>query len=211
MERIARSAVRAYEDAFHACTLERLSSATCKRLDALLSPEETDEATAEDEASRQAPAVLLKLLGNPGRPSLASLQDELAKLDLLRGVALPPDLFDDAASRDLERCRRRVCVEAPYELRRHPQAARLTWLAAFVHLRIRTLTDDLVDLLIETIHTIGARAERKVERELLEDLKRVTGKQNLLFASPRPRWPSRTASCETWSFRWSVNRRCKSW
>ncbi|WP_223934133.1 hypothetical protein, partial [Aeromonas caviae] len=38
---------------------------------------------------------------------------------------------------------------------------------------------DLVDLLIETIHQIGARAERKVERELLEDLKRVSGKQNL--------------------------------
>ena len=39
----------------------------------------------------------------------------------------------------------------------------------------------MVDLLIETIHHIGARAERKVERELLADLKRVTGKQNLLF------------------------------
>jgi TnpA family transposase len=38
-----------------------------------------------------------------------------------------------------------------------------------------------VDLLIETIHRIGARAERKVERELLDDLKRVTGKHNLLF------------------------------
>ena len=182
MERIARSAVRAYDDRFHARTLDRLSSATRKRLDALLSPEETDEAAAEDEASRQPPALLLKLLGNPGRPSLSRLQDELAKLDLLRGIALPPDLFDDAVPRDLERCRRRVSVEAPYELRRHPEAARLTWLAAFVHLRVRTLTDDLVDLLIETIHTIGARAERKVERELLEDLKRVTGKQNLLFA-----------------------------
>jgi hypothetical protein len=30
-------------------------------------------------------------------------------------------------------------------------------------------------------HHIGARAERRVERELLNDLKRVTGKQNLLF------------------------------
>ncbi|MBK1724936.1 Tn3 family transposase [Thiocystis violacea] len=182
MERIARSAVRAYDDRFHARTLDRLSSATRKRLDALLSPEETDEAATDDEAGRQPPALLLKLLGNPGRPSLASLQDELAKLDLLRGIALPLDLFDDAVPRDLERCRRRVSVEAPFELRRHPEASRLTWLAAFVHLRVRTLTDDLVDLLIETIHTIGARAERKVERELLEDLKRVTGKQNLLFA-----------------------------
>ena len=106
----------------------------------------------------------------------------MAKLDVLRRIELPPDLFEQAAPRDLERCRRRVSVEAPYELRRHPDAARLTWLAAFVHLRVRMLTDDLVDLLIETIHKIGARAERKVERELLEDLKRVTGKQNLLFA-----------------------------
>lgn len=182
MERIARSAVRAYDDRFHARTVERLSPATREWLDALLRPEGSDEAAAKDEASSQIPAVLLKLLGNPGRPSLASLQDELDKLDLLRGIELPPDLFDDAAPRELERCRRRVSVEAPYELRRHPDAARLTWLAAFVHLRKRTLTDDLVDLLIETIHTIGARAERKVERELLEDLKRVRGKQNLLFA-----------------------------
>jgi len=72
-------------------------------------------------------------------------------------------------------------VEAPHELRRHPDAARISWLAAFVYLRARNLTDDLVDLLIETIHRIGPRAERKVERELLNDLKRVSGKQNLLF------------------------------
>lgn len=70
----------------------------------------------------------------------------------------------------------------PYtQLRRHPDPARLTWLAAFIYLRARSLTDDLVDLLIETIHRIGARAERKVERELLDALKRVSGKQNLLF------------------------------
>jgi hypothetical protein len=51
-----------------------------------------------------------------------------------------------------------------YEIRRHPEAARLTWLAAFAYLRGRSLTDDLVDLLIETIHYIGVRAERRVER-----------------------------------------------
>lgn len=109
------------------------------------------------------------------------MRDELEKLELIRGIELPADLFDQASSRDLERCRQRVSVEVPRDLRRHPDGARLTWLAAFVYLRARSLTDDLVDLLIETIHQIGARAERKVERELLEDLKRVSGKQNLLF------------------------------
>ena len=81
-------------------------------------------------------------------------------------------------SGSLERC--------PDKLNREGRAgpvvlARLTWLAAFVHLRGRTLMDDLVDLLIETIHRIGARAERRVDRELLEELKRVSGKQSLLF------------------------------
>jgi len=50
-----------------------------------------------------------------------------------------------------------------------------------VHLRGRNITDGVADLLIETVHYIGAHAEQRVEHELLEDLKRVGGKQNLLF------------------------------
>ena len=96
-------------------------------------------------------------------------------------IELPPDLFDHVSTRDLELCRRRVAVAAPHELRRHPAPARITWLAAFVHLRARSLTDALVDRLTDTVHRIGARAQRKVERELLDDLKRVTGKHNLRF------------------------------
>ena len=175
VERIARAALRAHEECFHAGIYARLSPGIRAGLDELLGPAEREDVTAS------APAALLTLRGNPGRPSLASMQEELAKLELIRGIELPNDLFDHTSARDLERCRRRVAVEAPHELRRHPDAARITWLAAFVYLRARSLTDDLVDLLIETIHHIGARAERKVERELLDDLKRVGGKQNLLF------------------------------
>ena len=39
----------------------------------------------------------------------------------------------------------------------------------------------LVDLLIQVIHKIGVRAEKRVEKELLDDLKRVTGKTAVLF------------------------------
>ncbi|MHB8210021.1 MAG: Tn3 family transposase [Acidithiobacillus sp.] len=182
VERIVRTALRAHEDRFHADVYERLSPTMRDRLDALLRTEKAGgDDDAQDDAAGSAPAVLLTLRGSPSRPSLASMQNELAKLNLIRGIDLPSKLFDRASPRDLERCRRRVLVEAPHELRRHPDAARITWLAAFIYLRARSLTDDMVDLLIETIHQIGARAERKVERELLDDLKRVTGKQNLLF------------------------------
>lgn len=184
-ERIARSALRAHEDRFHNDIYGRLQPITRERLDALLHPEkisiEKNTAEAQDEAIGSTQTILQKLRGSPGRPSLASMQDELKKLELIREIDLPADLFERAAPLDMERCRQRVSVEAPHELRRHPNAARLTWLAAFVYLDARSLTDDLVDLLIGTIHQIGARAERKVERKLLEDLKRVSGKQNLLY------------------------------
>ena len=182
IDRIVRAAIHAHDECFCAGILGRLAPVTRGRLEALLRPAANESSDPpSDQSTGTAPALLLRLRGDPGKPSLASVQDELAKLELVREIDLPPDLFDGVLPHELERFRRRVAAEAPYELRRHPEAARLTWLAAFVHLRGRTLTDDLVDLLIETIHRIGARAERRVDRELLDELKRVSGKQNLLF------------------------------
>jgi TnpA family transposase len=182
IERIVRAALHAHDERFCAEIHGRLPPATQTRLDALLSPSTTEpKPEANDESDGYIPAVLMQLRSDPGGPSVTSLQTELAKLDLVRKLGLPADLFNHARPHEIERYRQRVAVEAPYELRRHAEPFRLTALAAFAHLRGRSLTDGLVDLLIETIHRIGAHAERKVERELLDDLKRVTGKQNILF------------------------------
>ncbi len=48
-------------------------------------------------------------------------------------------------------------------------------------MRQQEITDGLLDLLIAMIHKIGATAKRRVEREFLADLKRVTGKTNILY------------------------------
>jgi hypothetical protein len=109
------------------------------------------------------------------------MRAELEKLAIIRDIELPPGLFGDALAHDLESFRQRVAVETPWELRRHAEAARLTWLAAFVHLRGRAITDSLTDLLVDTVHRINAKAERRVDEALLDDLRRVTGKTNLLF------------------------------
>ena len=182
IDRIVRAAIRAHDERFHASVVSRLTPETRERLEALLRPAEEESATpVTDPSTQPAPALLLHLRGDPGRPGLAGVQEALSRLKLVRGIALPTGLFDDVLPHELERYRRRFSTEAPYELRRHPEATRLTGLAVYAHLRGRILTDDLIDLLIETIHHIGARAERRVEHELLDDLKRVTGKQNLLF------------------------------
>jgi len=57
----------------------------------------------------------------------------------------------------------------------------LTLIAALLDAREREITDALVDLLIATVHRIGARAERKVSQALVGEFKRVSGKETLLF------------------------------
>jgi len=182
IERLVTSALATFEQRLCAQVVQRLSSATRGHLDALLAPvpETAEERTPEVQPS--AGRVLLHdLRADPGRATLANLLREIIKLAQVRALELPADLFDAVSPSVLHTYRQRVAVEAPYELRRHPVPLRMTLLAAFCYLRSRELTDALVDLLIELVHRIGAKAERKVEKELLEDLKRVSGKTGMLF------------------------------
>jgi hypothetical protein len=58
---------------------------------------------------------------------------------------------------------------------------RLTLLAALCWVRSAEITDALMDLLIGLVHKINTRADRRVERELIADLRRVRGKEAILF------------------------------
>ena len=70
MERIARTALRAHEERFHAGVYERLSPVIRERLDALLRSDKTgSDDSAQDEGAGSTPAPLLKLRGSPGGAS----------------------------------------------------------------------------------------------------------------------------------------------
>ena len=131
--------------------------------------------TAESEYS---PFQQLKM--DPGRLSLDNALEAISKLQQLRELKLPQDLFRHVASRLLQRYRQRAAVENAYEIRRHPASLRFSLIAAYCWLRAQEITDELIELLIQIIHRIGATAERRVERELIGTLKRVTGKNTLL-------------------------------
>jgi TnpA family transposase len=180
IDRLVHSARHTFEKRFCAATLKRLSPQARERLEALLLP---NPASADGTQSDLEPgrAVLTELHADPGPASLASVLEGIAKLDRIRALGLPPGLFDNTTPKVLQAFWQRLAVEAPYEVRRHATPLRLTLLAVFGYLRERELADTLVDLLLSTVHRIGARAERRVERELLEDLKRVAGKHGLLF------------------------------
>ncbi len=169
--------------------LGRIGPEGLARIDALLAPsEEADQAGAGEatasgtrDAGDAGTVTLHDLKADTGHMSLDNVLAQVAKLRRVRQVGLPLDVFADVSPKVVQVYRQRAAAEAPSELRAHPDAVRATLVAALCLVRRQDITDGLIDLLLAMIHKIGATAERKVAKELLDDLKRVTGKTNLLY------------------------------
>jgi hypothetical protein len=203
VERILGAAEASFERQFCTQIAGRLSEETAGRLEQLV---------AEDVGDR---GFLIDLKADPGPLGLETLVNEIDKLERVRALGLAPDLFADTSEKLVAAWRSRAAKMEPSRLRSSGRPARLTMLAALCWVRTTEITDSLVDLLIALVHKINARAERKVEGELIRDLKRVHGKGGFFSESPMrrsPRWldgnveSSATSTRPRWS-PWCARRR----
>ncbi|HKS44984.1 MAG TPA: Tn3 family transposase [Amycolatopsis sp.] len=176
--RIIGSGLRQAEKTLVARIAGRIPADAAARMSALVAEAHDDEETAGEDGR----ALFAQIRTDPGNISLNTTREEIAKLTAIRAIGLPANVFADIAPKVLAGWRDRAAVEAPSHLRDdHSEETKLTLLAALLHCRGREITDTLVDLLIATVHKINARAERRVVDEFVADLKRVSGKENILF------------------------------
>ena len=180
IDRIITAAVRSFETAFFAGIHRQLSGSTRQRLDALLASPSAEGPAAES-AELSDLVTLGRLKADPGRAGLASLREEIAKLECVNDVQLPDALFGGLPHKVLERYRLRASTESIDQLRRHPEPIRYTLLAAFCWQRRRAIIDGLIELLIQIVHRVSVNAERKVVTEIIGGLEQVHGKNLLLF------------------------------
>ncbi len=180
MERITKSAIYIYENQFFQETFNKLSKETIIKMDSLLNNLTSYDESGIDDTTKDT-LSFSELRSDPGRIGLDSIFKEVTKLKTIQLLELPQDLFKTIPQRVLKKYRLRAVSEKLRELRRHPETMRYTIIAAFFWLRCREITDNLIELLIQIIHRIGTRAERKVEKELINDFRRVNGKTNILF------------------------------
>jgi TnpA family transposase len=181
VDRITRSAIYLYENQFFQETYNKLSNESIIRMDELIGSLTVYEESDIDYNSEKESISFNDLRSDPGRIGLESVFKEITKLKTICQIDLPDDLFNNIPHKILKKYKLRAVSEDLRELRRHPEALRYTLLSAFFWLRCREITDNLIELLIQIIHRIGVRAERKVEKELINDFRRVNGKTNILF------------------------------
>ena len=181
IERLVRSAVRTHEAEICDGTAAKLSPNTRQAMDALIDSSIPSDDHDADEGSDWQPTSFSVLKTDPGRVSLKSVLRELEKLRQIETLELPDTLFAEIQPKILRQYRLRAVAEPPREVRRHSEPIRYTLLAAFCWQRRQEIMDGLVDLLIQIVHRISVRAEKKVVDELLGDLQKVRGKTTLLF------------------------------
>ena len=178
IERIINSNINSLENEFFSETYKRLSKDCLINIDKLITrfEKEEDNATANSEF-----ISFSELRADAGRTSLESVFTEINKLKAIRSLNLTQDLFKNLSPKLLKKYKQRVITEDIYEIRRHPEQVKYSLLSAFFWVRSCEISDNLIELLIQVIHKIAARSERKVQKNFINDLKRVSGKTNILY------------------------------
>ncbi len=179
LDRIIRSAVHGFETQQQAAIHSRLSARNKAAIDRLLAGEESDPDEVRSEESTTISFSNLKT--DPGKANLDSLLVAIAKLKCIDDIGLAPEIFQDVPAKFTEQFRQRCATESIRELRRHPDAIRYSMVAMFCWRRQQQLTDALIDLLMQVIHNLGARAEKRIDKKQFAAFKKVRGKAKLLF------------------------------
>jgi len=165
VERVISSALRRHEAAFAAEIVGELGPAGCDRLQGLLASE----------------GLLAEVKADPGPLGLDTLLSEIAKLEAVRELRLPENLFAEKSDRLVAAWRSRAARMFPSDFLDCPEPVCYTLLAALCWVRQAEITDALVVLLVDLVHRINARAERRVEKELMGDLPTVPGKKGIFL------------------------------
>ncbi|WP_327129513.1 Tn3 family transposase [Streptomyces sp. NBC_01727] len=169
-EKVLVAARNRWERVFCAQTIERMGEVGVARLLALVA-----------EANEDGTTLLAALKRDPGAVGLDSLLAEVNKLNDVRGLGLPEGLFADCSEKLVAAWRARAIKMYPSDFRDTAEDVRITLLAALCLSRQGEITDALGDLLVALVQKINARAERRVERQLTAELKKVRGKEGILF------------------------------
>jgi TnpA family transposase len=182
VERLIKSAIALYETDFAEHTLNKLTPKNTEQIDVLLSTAETEnDESVEQSGKKSKMSDFAFLKTDPGAVGLGSFLTEIEKLKRIRAVGLPINLFESTSSKLVKTYRHRAATETPYLLRQHKDSIRYTLMAAFCIQRAQEITDSLIEILTTIIKRIDNRAEKRINQELIEEFKKVSGKTGLLY------------------------------
>jgi TnpA family transposase len=170
LQRLVNSAWQQYLNITCQKITERLAPETREKMDQCLNPEANENDRYE------------WMKANPGKFGMKSLLRDIKRLQFVNEFEIKSELhLRDVPDDVLKLLRERAVPEGAYQMKRHPTNFRYALLAALLHFRRMELTDNIIDIFLQLIHRIEKKADNKLERDLIRDIKTVFKKRELLY------------------------------
>jgi TnpA family transposase len=128
---------------------------------------------------------LTELKRSPGSIGVKSALEEAEKLKTILGFDSPMDVTEGIPQKILRKYYQRAVSKSIWEFKSHPEEVRYALLAIFLEMRRKIVIDDLIEILIQIIHKIKIKSQKKVTKTLIKQIRKIHGKEKILldFAS----------------------------
>lgn len=111
---------------------------------------------------------------------IKNVRGAIDKINLLRQIKLPESILDSVDRKFLLKYYERVMALAPSNIKDFAPITKHATMAIFCCIRLELLLDSLTDTMIKLLKKIKSSAENHVDRYILEEVKRVNGKFDIL-------------------------------
>jgi len=171
LDRIIKSARNSWEEDFFKNISSKLTRSSRNNMDILLHNDIFDD----DSISFR------DIKSDAGNVSKKSIKKELDKLEVINKIDLPFQLLKGISGKIKKIYYSRVMIEPLREIKRHPEYIRHALLAIFFELRRSEIIDDTIELFIKAVKGIKNNAEEYVNKNIIGEMKKIRGKDKLLF------------------------------
>lgn len=170
-------AYHSFEKKFFESTYAALSQHSQRSLDQLVDPADDLPVTQKTDL------VELRHIKQETKGSRKKNIDfEIRKLQRLRDLKLPQDLFKGFSHKLIKKYFLRIGGEMPSDIKSHSNAIRLSTLSAFCHYSSQKITDTLTDQFKQMIHRVRTQSETSLKESILKGVKCVEGKFDILYS-----------------------------
>ena len=111
---------------------------------------------------------------------IKNIQGAIDKINLLQQIKLPASVVDSAKRKHLLKYYERVMAFVPSNIKDFAPMTKYVIMAIFCHIRLEFILDSLTDTMIKLLKKLKSSAEKHVDNYILQEVKRVDGKFDIL-------------------------------
>ena len=111
---------------------------------------------------------------------IKNIQGAIDKINLLQQIKLPESIVDSVNRKFLLKYYERVMAYVPSNIKDFSLMTKYATMAVFCHIRLELILDSLSDTMIKILKKLKSSAEKHVDNYILQEVKRVDGKFDIL-------------------------------